>query len=144
MQKSESQSMNQAIVFLLRALLFSLSAAAVADDSPAAPIGLETRDGFQTISNVELIDAIIAAAPVRRDNRAIEPAARSLTDDDWAGDREAGVAYAVSNNLSLGLDYEHEGIEDLTAAHIEMGSAGVDYTSHKVLVRANLTFDLAR
>ncbi|MEZ5934963.1 MAG: hypothetical protein R3F54_24120 [Alphaproteobacteria bacterium] len=137
--------MIQAVVLLLRMLLFSLVSAAAVAEPPAPAIDLRIDGTLDPAGNARLIDAIIAMAPnqlaARQVDLAIEPAAAQLSDDDWADDHESGVAYALSGSVSVGLDYEHENIEDLTEQHIEMGTAGVDYTSHRVLVRAHVALD---
>lgn len=53
-----------------------------------------------------------------------------------------GVAFSVNDDISLGLDYELEELEELTADRIEMGSASADHASHNVMLRANIQFDL--
>ena len=124
----------------------TVGAIQAAADTPAPVDGLRIDGMLDATSNHELIDAIIAAAPTTPspefDELAIEPSAAADGESDWAEEVQSGVGYPVTPTISLGVAYEHEEIEDLTAHYIEMGTAGVDYTSHKVLVRAHWQFDL--
>lgn len=135
--------MIQAAAGLAQIIVFTISALAAAAQSPAYADGLKIEGTLEAISNHELIDAIIAAAPAMLsadiDELAIEPSAAA---SDWSEESQSGVDYAVTPSISLGVTYVHEEIEDLTADLIEMGTAGVDYTSHKVLVRAEWQFDM--
>lgn len=134
--------MIQAIAILAHIVALTVGSVDVAAEQPAPADGLQIDGTLDAISNHELIEAIIAVAPIALsmdfDEPAIEPSAAA---DDWAEEAVSGVGYAVTTTISLGVAYELEEIEDLTAQHIEMGTAGVDYTSHKVLVRANWQFD---
>lgn len=134
-----------AIVLLYAATLASGTAHAVDKPAQASP-HLELDSPLDPSRNMQIIDAIMAAAPIPPafdlDDPVIEPSAPSLVESAWAEGNESGVAYPLTNAISLGLAYEHEEIESLTAELIEMGTAGVDYTSHKVLVRAQFHFDL--
>lgn len=107
---------------------------------------LQIDSTLDPISNAGLVDAIIAAAPVEPDtdlgDPAIEPSSAGIAGSDWTDGNEPGVAYPVTDTISVGVGYQLEEIEDLTVDRIEMGTAGVDYTSHKVLVRAHWQFDL--
>jgi hypothetical protein len=133
-------------VVLVHALILLSGAAQANDDQLPSSIHLQLNDPLDVDRNMQLVAAIAAAAPAQPDlnldEPLIEPAAPGLDESAWADGNESGVAYSVSDAISLGLAYELEEIEDLTAQHIEMGTAGVDYTSHKVLVRANWQFDL--
>lgn len=133
------------VVMLLRVVLFTVGSAGAVADTVAPAGGLQIDGTLDPITNTQLVDAIIAVAPAGLTaalaENAVEPAASRPGGANWADEGESGMAYAVSGRLSLGLTYEHEGIEDLTAELIEMGTAGVDYTSHNVLVRANVSLD---
>ena len=132
---------------LLQVMMLTTGSGHVVAEEPNPPAILMINGDLSAISNAELVDAIIAAAPAQPNldiaDPTAEPAAPGLDDAAWAEETDSGVAYPVTSTISLGLDYQLEEIEDLTANHIEMGTAGVDYTSHKVLVRAQWQFDMA-
>lgn len=69
----------------------------------------------------------------------LEPSAPSV---DWDQESQSGVAFPVSEALSLGVDYEIEETEDLAANGIGLGTANEDRESHNVMIRANIQFDL--
>jgi len=104
--------------------------------------GLDTTDPDSLAHAMEVIvqpdlegfHILPAAAPVMYDERA-------RSDEVWMNVDRSPVAYALTEAISLGLDYEVEEMEDLTEDFIEMGTTGVDYTSHKVVVRARWQFD---
>lgn len=131
---------------LLQVMLLTGGSVPVVAEEPHPPAILQIDGDLSSISNAELVDAIIAAAPpgpdMSLDEVMNEPAAPGLDEGEWTEEADSGVAYPITSTISLGLDYQIEEIEDLTANHIEMGTAGVDYTSHKVLVRAQWQFDL--
>ena len=135
------------VAVLLHIVLLSGQPVPAIAEEAKAPATLQIDADLSSVSNAALVDAIIAAAPPQPnadiDDPMAEPAAPGLDDAAWAAETDSGVAYPVTSTISLGLDYQLEEIEDLTANHIEMGTAGVDYTSHKVLVRAQWQFDLA-
>jgi hypothetical protein len=118
---------------------------AVAGPSYSAD-GLQIDGRLDSFSNAELIDAIIAMAPAKPNAdlavSGIEPSASGIDRRRWAETGQSVVAYPITTTISVEFDYQLEEIEELTAQHIEMGTAGVDYTSHKVLVRAHWQFDL--
>ena len=136
------------IAVLLHIALLTGEPVHVIAEEPHTPATLQIDGDLSSISNAALVDAISAAAPaqleVNLSDPMAEPAAPGLDDSAWAEEADSGVAYPVTSTISLGLDYQIEEIEDLTANHIEMGTAGVDYTSHKVLVRAQWQFDLVQ
>ncbi|MGI9420042.1 MAG: hypothetical protein ACR2RA_19640 [Geminicoccaceae bacterium] len=136
------------IAVLMQMLALTAGPLPAAAESASSPADLQFDAALDPTGSSDLIDAIISMAPVRLDDGPIDPAdgtaalsSSSGDDEDWATGASSGVAYPVTSNLSVGLLYQLEEIEDLTAELIEMGTAGVDYTSHKVLVRANWSFD---
>ena len=95
---------------------------------------------------VEAIDAMVDSLPVEVGGdltpelyRSLEP---SAPNESWEKDGEPGLAFPVTDELSLGLDYRLEEIEDLTADRIKMGTASADHASHNVMIRAQWQFDL--
>jgi len=136
------------IAALLQITLLATGSVHAVAEEPQPIATLQIDRDFSAVSNAALVDAIITAAPAHSEADFIdamnEPAAPGLDDNAWTEKADSGVAYPVTSTISLGLDYQVEEIEDLTANHIEMGTAGVDYTSHKVLVRAQWQFDLVQ
>ena len=136
--------MNLTFAILVPIAALTVGAIQAAAETPPPVDGLQIEGSLDMASNHELIDAIIAAAPAMQfadfDELTIEPSAAAHGEIDWTEEAQSGIGYPVTPTISLGVAYVHEEIEDLTAHHIEMGTAGVDYTSHKVLVRANWQF----
>ncbi len=133
--------MNYALTILVQAVALTVGAIHAAAGEPMLAASLQIGGTLDTNSNHELIEAIVAAAPsLDVDELTIEPSAAAYGESNWAEEAQSEIGYPVTDTISFGVAYEHEEIEDLTAQHIEMGTAGVDYTSHKVLVRANWQF----
>lgn len=134
--------MIQAIAIAVQIAALTVGAINAAAEPSITDEGLQIDGTLDAIGNHELIEAIISAAPTTNwGETAIEPAA-AHADSGWMDEVQSGIGYPVTQTISLGVAYAHEQIEDLTAQYIEMGTAGVDYTSHKVLVRANWQFDI--
>lgn len=136
--------MDHTLAVLVPIAALTVGAIQAVAETPFPVDDLQIEGSLDMVSNHELIDIIIAAAPTAPstdfDELAIEPSAAAHGEIDWTEETQSGIGYPVTQTISLGVAYEHEEIEDLTAQHIEMGTAGVDYTSHKVLVRANWQF----
>ncbi|MGI9487952.1 MAG: hypothetical protein ACR2RF_19120 [Geminicoccaceae bacterium] len=132
------------LAILVPIVALTVGAIQAAAETPVPVDGLQIDGTLDAISNSELVDAIITAAPTKPaidfDELAIEPSAAADGESDWTEKTQSGVGYPVTPTIFLGVAYVHEEIEDLTAQHIEMGTAGVDYSSHKVLVRAHWQF----
>lgn len=136
--------MKQAVAVLVQIMVLTVGAIIAAAESPPPGEGLQIEETLDAIGNHDLVDAIISMAPSAPPADLDEPETESSTiiGSDWVGLVDSGVGYPVTQTISLGLAYHLEEIEDLTAELIEIGTAGVDYSSHKVLVRALWQFDL--
>jgi len=62
--------------------------------------------------------------------------------DAQIGEGETGVAFPVTEAISLAVDYELEEVEDLAADGMKMGTTGAEYANHSVMVRARWQFDV--
>ena len=105
---------------------------------------VETDDPTGRVDTIDarIDDAIIEdlGAPELPIIEPLEPGAPS---ESWDENEElSGVAFPVTDDISFGLDYELEELEELTTDRIEMGSASADHESHNVMLRANWKFDL--
>lgn len=118
--------------------------------SPAPSLQLDIGQAVERADSeaqIGIIDAIVTDSdqPLVDEDRdaealSIEPGAPS---EAWSGnDDAAGVTISLTDDISLGLDYELEELEELTADRIEMGAGDADHESHNVMLRANWRFDL--
>ena len=118
--------------------------------SPAPSLQLDISKAVERAGSegqVGIVDAIMTESdqPLVDENGdaealSIEPGAPS---EAWEGnDDAAGVTIPLTDDISLGLDYELEELEELTADRIEMGAGDADHASHNVMLRANWRFDL--
>lgn len=83
---------------------------------------------------------VLAAA--QESLRAPRPAPAAAPAMPWLslGDGKSGLAYPVTDRLSLGLGYRYLRGEDLTFKVATTGSLDQDYDSHKVMLRARWKF----
>lgn len=139
------------MVYIVAVIAFVITLAAEPVETVAEPIlqpiGLEMGADLGSIER----DLAAATANPRDpdwlddtfDRFAVEPSAHAgINGEDGREEMQSGLAYPVTGSVTLGFVYQIEEIEDLTAELIEMGTVGVDYTSHKILVRAHWAFDL--
>jgi len=128
-------------------LVFSFLSPAVLSAEPILQLeinGILNTDNSESL--VDAIDAMIEPSSAAVRHAGMDDTASSAEVEDlpqsWLVDTESGVAFTVTDEISLGVDYQIEELEELTAHHIKMGMAGPDHISHNVLLRAQWHFDV--
>ena len=137
-----------AVPACLVALVFGSLPAAATSPAPSVQldIGIVLERAESEMRN-DVIDATVDRSMIEDHGSGelppielLEPAA---SDEAWEEQGDApGVAFSVTDEISLGVNYELEELEELTADRIVMGTAGADHESHNVLLRAHWRFDL--
>jgi len=99
-----------------------------------APTGQDRRHGNFDLTGIE---------PQERGRRLARTRTTAGGSEDWLapGARsQPGLAYAVNNALSLGLDYRYQDGESMNFKVAKVGGLEPNYHSHKIMLEARLEF----
>jgi hypothetical protein len=104
-----------------------------------APIGRET--GRRT----DFLEPVAAEPGRGRQDRSLTSDSqiaygRSENGPNFDASSQPGLAYSVSNALSLGLDYRYQSRETMNFKVAEVGGLEPDYHSHNFMFEARLEF----